>query len=326
MRAMVVTEFGGPDVIELQERAVPVPGAGQVRIRVQVTSVNFADIKARYGQYHGGGAPPFVPGLDAMGTVDAVGSGVETLKAGERVVAFPAGGSYSEYVVADARLVFAVPDGVADEQAAACPVVGVTAYKLLAEVVRVKPGEAVLVHAAAGGVGTTALQLARLLGAGRVIGAVGSAGKMSAARAAGAEIAVDTSQADWPDAVREATGGRGADVVLDSIAGRITAESFRCLAPFGRLAAFGDASGETGWVPTMDLHGSCRAVLGFSLGTTRRQRPAELASAATAVLAHLAHGLLTMRIGAVRPLEQARDAQRLVEERTSTGKVLLTTA
>ncbi len=278
MRAMVVRRFGEPEAMELQDREVPVPGVGQVCIRVHSTSVNFADIKARHGQYRGGGAPPFVPGLDAMGTVDALGPGVEGRQVGQRVVAFPSGGSYAEYVLADAQLVFGVPDEVSDEQAAACPVVGAAAYKLLVDVVRVQPGEAVLVHAAAGGVGTTALQLARILGAGLVIGAVGTPGKMAAALAAGADIAVDSSQDDWPDAVREATGGRGADVVLDSIAGRLTAESFRCLAPFGRLAAFGDASGEAGWVPTTDLHSSCRAVLGFSLGAARRQRPAELRS------------------------------------------------
>lgn len=323
MRAVVVDRFGGPEVLQVVEREQPVPGPGQVLIRVLYTSVNFADIKARHGQYHGGGQPPYVPGLDAMGTVVGLGEGVGGVEVGQPVIAFPAAGSYAEFVLADAALVFRVPDGVAAPQAAACPVVGLTSYKLLADVGRVQPGEAVLVHAAAGGVGTTAVQLARLLGAGLVVGAVGSAGKEAAARAAGADLVVNTSQSEWPDVVRDATGGRGVDVILDSVAGRVTQESFRCLAPFGRLVNFGDASGETGWVPTADLHGSCRAVLGFSLGTTRRQRPQDLAPAAAAVLAFLAHNLLTMHVGAVMPLEQAGAAQRLVEERTSTGKALL---
>ena len=323
MRAVVVERLGGPEVLALVEQERPVPGPGQVLIRVRYASVNFADIKARHGQYHGGGTPPYVPGLDAMGTVEALGSGVVGWSVGQRVMAFPAAGSYAEFVVADAALVFAVPDEVADDQAAACPVVGLTSYKLLADVARVQPGEAVLVHAAAGGVGTTAMQLARLLGAGLVVGAVGSAGKEGAALAAGADLVVNTRTTDWPDRVGDATGGRGVDVILDSVAGRVTGDSFRCLAPFGRLVNFGDASGETGWVPTVDLHGSCRAVLGFSLGTTRRHRPRDLAPAAAAVLAFLARQLLTMHVGRIVPLEQAGSAQRLVEERTSTGKVLL---
>ncbi len=323
MRAVVVERFGGPEVLTLVEQEQPVPGPGQVLIRVLYTSVNFADIKARHGQYHGGGAPPYVPGLDVMGTVAALGAGVAGFSVGQRVIAFPATGSYAEFVLADAALVFQVPDEVAADQAAACPVVGLTSDKLLADVARVQPGEAVLVHAAAGGVGTTALQLARVLGAGLVVGAVGSAGKEPAARAAGADVVVNTREADWPDRVSEATAGRGVDVILDSVAGRVTGESFRCLAPFGRLVNFGDASGEAGWVPTIDLHGSCRAVLGFSLGTTRRHRAQDLSAAAAAVLSFLAHNLLTMHVGREMPLEQAGEAQRLVEERASTGKVLL---
>ncbi len=323
MRAVVVERFGGPEVLQVVEQGEPVPGPGQVLIRVEYTSVNFADIKARHGQYHGGGAPPYVPGLDAMGVVAALGPGVGNLSVGQRVIAFPASGSYAELVLADAALAFPVPDEVEALQAAACPVVGLTSYKLLADVARVRPGEAVLVHAAAGGVGTTALQIARLLGAGLVVGAVGSAGKEEAARAAGADLVVNIREADWPDRIKEATAGRGVDVILDSVAGRVTGESFRCLAPFGRLVNFGDASGETGWVPTIDLHGSCRAVLGFSLGTTRRQRPQDLAAAAAAVLGFLAHKLLTMHVSREMRLEQAGDAHRLVEDRRSTGKVLL---
>jgi NADPH2:quinone reductase len=194
----------------------------------------------------------------------------------------------------------------------------------LADVARMQAGEAVLVHAAAGGVGTTALQLARILGAGLVIGTVGSPAKEQAARAAGAEHVVSYAEPGWSQQVRDLTGGRGVDVVLDSVAGPVTAESMQCLAPFGRLVNFGDASGDTGVVKTVELHSSCRAVLGFSLGTTRRRRPELLAGAAAAVMGYLADGRLSMRIGAQFPLASAASAHRLVETRQSTGKVLLT--
>lgn len=323
MRAVVVERFGGPEELGVGERPVPDPGPGEVRIRVLVTSVNFADIKARHGQYHGGGAPPFVPGLDALGVVDKLGAGVTDLEEGKRVIAFVSAGSYAEYAVADRRLVFSVPDGVPDDDAAACPVVGLTAYKLLHDVARIEPGETVLVHAAAGGVGTTAAQLAKLMGASKVFGTVGTAAKGDAAREAGVDEVVEYAAPGWSAAVNDLTGGRGVDVVLDSVAGPVTAESMRCLARFGRLVNFGDAGGETGLVRTVDLHGSCRAVLGFSLGTTRRERPSLLAPAAQAVLTHLAHGHLRMRIGARFALEQAGEAQRWVESRASTGKVLI---
>jgi len=326
VQAMVVQRLGGPEVLELVERPIPDPGPGEIRVRVVKTTVNFADIKARHGRYHGAGAPPFIPGLDVLGVVDALGAGVVGWREGERVIALPAAGSYAEYVVADARLVYRVPDGVSDDDAAACPIVGLTAYKLLMDVARMATGEVVLVHAAGGGVGTTAVKLARILGAGLVIGTVGGAAKEGAARAAGADHVVSYAEPGWSQHVRDLTGGRGVDVVLDSVAGQVTAESMLCLAPFGRMVNFGDASGETGLVKTQDLHSSCRAVLGFSLGTTRRHRPELLAGAAAAVMGYLADGRLHMHIGAQFPLASAAEAQRLVESRQSTGKVLLTVA
>jgi NADPH2:quinone reductase len=324
VRAAVVESFGPAENLRIAELPVPEPKDSQVRIRVQATSVNFADIKARYGQYHGGKQPPFVPGLDVTGIIDAVGHGVRNLAVGQRVIAFPAGGSYAEYVIADEILAFPVPESVPVDVAAASPIVSFTAYALLKGVARLNCGETVLVHAAAGGVGATASQLARLLGAGSVIGTVGSEAKRAAAEAAGADHVLLHSDPDFPEQVLALTQGHGADVILDSLSGGVAERSLRCLAMYGRLVHFGSSSGETATFETRDLHASCRSVLGFSLGTTRRERPELLAPIASEVLQYLADGSLQIRIGARFPLQDAASAQRLVESRQSVGKVIIT--
>ncbi len=323
MKAVVVTAFGGPEVLQINEVNLPVIKPNQVLIRVEATSVNFADIKSRYGNYHGASAPPFIPGLDAAGVIEAIGSDVQQLQPGQRVIAFAKAGSYAEYIAADEALTFGLPDNVAFDTAAACPIVSFTAYKLLADVGRLAPGETVLIHAAAGGVGTTAIQLAKLLGAGRVIGTVGNKSKMATALEAGADHVISYQDEDFAEQVKGLTEGRGADVVLDSIAGRVSEKSLDCLAMYGRLVHFGNASGEVGHFQTKDLHASCRSVLGFSLGTTRKERPELLQGTADKVLGYLAEGRLHMKIGKRFSLDEAQAAHQLVESRQSTGKVLL---
>lgn len=322
MKAILVTEFGGPEHMKLADVEIPSITEKQVLIRVEAASVNFADIKARYGK-KGGGALPFIPGLDATGVIEQVGSAVRNLRAGQRVIAFPANGSYAEYVVASEELTFPIPDNISMDTAAACPVVSFTSYKLLADVARLEPGETVLIHAAAGGIGTTAIQLAKLLGAGKVIGTVGSESKKAFALEAGADHVICTESEDFVDAVKELTNGEGANVILDSISGTVSERSIDCLAWYGRLVHFGNASGEVGRIRTLDLHASCRSVLGFSFGTTRSKRPHLLRDTAERVLAYLADGRLQIKIGRRFPLEEAANAHKWVESRQSTGKVLL---
>ncbi|SFV04753.1 quinone oxidoreductase family protein [Alicyclobacillus macrosporangiidus] len=326
MRAVVVSRLGGPDVLQVVEQPVPEPGPGEVRIRVAAASVNFADVKARYGNYHHAGAPPFVPGLDLAGTVDAVGEGVTGLAVGQRVMAFPKGGAYSEYAVAPAVLAYPVPDGVDLETAAALATVGVTAYELLTKVARLQPGETVLVHAAAGGVGTVALQLAKILGAGQVIGTVGSDEKAEHARRYGADVVINYSAGGFADAVLAATDGRGADVILDAVGGPAFADNLRCLARFGRLVVYGNAAGAYGQVDTAELHSTCRSVLGYSMGTTRRFRPEALRASAERVLELVATGRLQVPVCGRYPLERAAEAHTVMENRGTLGKVLLVMA
>lgn len=321
MKAVLVTAFGGPETMVYTDVAKPKAGPGEVLIRVAMTSVNFADIKSRYGKK--GAKLPFVPGLDAAGVIVEVGSGVEHFRVGERVIAFPSQGSYAEYAVANAKLTFPIPDNVDFERAAACPTVSFLSHKLLTDVARMSQGETVLVHSAAGGVGTTAIQLAKILGAGHVIGTVGNKNKIPLAIEAGADDVICYEDEDFAVKVNEITNGKGADIILDSLSGWVSEKSLECLAPYGRLVHFGSSSGEVGHFETKDLHASCRSVLGFSLGTTRKNRPETLIHTAEQVLKYLSEGRLTIKVGRKYSLEEAKWAHEWLESRQSVGKVLL---
>lgn len=323
MKAVMVTSHGGPEVLKYMTTDIPEMAANQVLIKVSATSVNFADIMARQGKYHNAKQPPFIPGLDAAGVIEAVGSEVKDLKIGQRVIAFTKNGSYAEYVVADQDLVFVLPENVDFDTAAACPIISFTSYKLLADVARVQPGETVVIHAAAGGIGTTAIQLAKILGAGCVIGTVGNEKKIEIAKDAGADHVICYERENFVEKVKDLTNGQGAAVILDSISGDVAEKSLECLAFYGRLVNFGAASGNVGQFKTVDLHSSCRSVLGFSIGTTINKRPQLLRDTAEHILRYLDEGKLKMKIGKQFMLVDAPEAHHFVESRRSTGKILL---
>ncbi|MGD6815633.1 quinone oxidoreductase family protein [Metabacillus sp. 84] len=321
MKAIVVEEFGSSEHMKYIDVDVPEPDAQEVLIQVEKTSVNFADVKGRYGKK--AAKTPYIPGLDLTGTVIGIGEEVTGFQPGQRVIAFPSGGSYTEYAVADQRLTFAIPDSMDWSAAAAFPLVSFTAYQLLADVARVQPGETVLIHAAAGGIGTTAIQLAKRMGAVQVIGTVGKVEKIKAAYQAGADHVICLESEDFPPVVMESTNGLGADVILDSISGEVSEKSLTCLASFGRLVHFGNAGGEPGRFKTSDLHAGCRSILGFSFGTTRKKRPETLQKTAEKVFALHQEGKLSIQVGSRFPLEEAAAAHELMESRLSTGKILL---
>ncbi|NYV65739.1 zinc-binding dehydrogenase [Bacillus sp. Gen3] len=320
MKAIVVTEFGKPEVMKYMDIDIPTIKPTQVLIQVEKTSVNYADVKARYGK-KGSGKLPFVPGLDVAGTIVERGSEVQHLQVGQQVIAFPASGSYSEYAVAEQNLTYEIPDTIDFDTAAACPTVSFLSYKLLVEIARIEKGETILIHAAAGGVGTTAIQLAKILGAGKVIGTVGNENKASIALKAGADHVIGYQ--NFEEKVNELTDGKGVSIVLDSIAGETTERSLTCLAPYGRFVQFGNSSGKAGTIKTSDLHSSCRSILGFSLGTTRKQRPDSLQTTAKQVLKYISEGKLKFEISHRFPLKDAQLAHQLIESRLSTGKILL---
>ncbi|WP_163102036.1 quinone oxidoreductase family protein [Peribacillus alkalitolerans] len=322
MQAVMVTEWGSTDGMVLMEVDRPSIKAHQVLIKVAATSVNFADIKTRHGK-KGAGKLPYIPGLDVAGIVVEVGNEVTEFQVGQRVVAFPSQGSYAEYVVADEVLTYVLPDGIDFETAAASPIVAFLSHKLIVDVARLQKGEKVVIHAAAGGVGTTLIQLAKLMGAGMVIGTVGSPEKKEVALEAGADHVLLYTDEVFSYQVHEITGGKGADVVFDSISGQVAERSLECLAPYGRLVHFGNSSGEVGSFRTVDFHSSCRAVLGFSLGTTRQKRPASLKETAEQVFPYIVSRQLKVKIGKRFLLSEASQAHEWVESRKSTGKVLL---
>lgn len=321
MRTVVIPQYGGPEVLEVREGAIPQAARGQVTIQVAYVGVNYADIMARQRGYMVEQLP-FVPGYEVSGYVHAVGEG---LREGEPVAALTVKGGYAEYAVASALLTFPLDQ---QEQrielttAAGFPAVALTAYGLLADVARVRPGETVLIHAAAGGVGTAAAQIARHLGAGQIIGTVGSVEKASYALAAGYDRAV--LREGFVEAVREVTGGRGVDVVLDSVGEPARSQSLGLLAPLGRLVVFGNAGGQPdmSFAPMSLLAGS-KAIMGYSISGLIQGTPQLVAETAHKVLPLVANGEVRIDITNVLPLEQASEAHRQMESRAATGKLLL---
>jgi NADPH2:quinone reductase len=319
-KAIWVRELGSADVLRLGDYDPGAPGPGQLRVRVAAAGVNFIDVYFRTGLYP---RPlPFVIGLEGAGEVEAVGAGVRDLAPGDRVAWASIPSSYAEAVVLPAERAVRVPEGVPTRVAAAVMVQGMSAHYLAHGTRQTRPGDVALVHAAAGGAGLLLVQVLKRAGA-TVIGTCSSAEKEALARGAGADHVIRYSEVEFAPRVRELTGGRGADVVYDSV-GRATFEgSLQSLRPRGLLVLFGQSSGP---VPPFDL--SRLNALG-SLFVTRpslahyTQDRAELLLRAGAVLSAVAAGELEVRIGAEFPLEKAADAHRALEGRRTTGKVLL---
>lgn len=319
-RAVRVRETGAPEVLRLEAHDPGAPGPGAVRVRVRAAGVNFIDVYFRTGLYP---RPlPFVAGLEGAGVVESVGEGVSALAAGDRVAWSSVPGSYADAVIAPAAQLVRVPQGVADDVAAASMLQGMTAHYLVHGVREAKPGDVALVHAAAGGAGLLLVQMLKHAGA-RVIGTCSTAEKAALAREAGADEIVRYTEADVAAEVRRLTGGRGVDVVYDSV-GRSTFEgSLASLRPRGILVLFGQSSGP---VPPLDLRRL------NDLGSLFVTRPSlahytatreELELRAGAVLGDVASGRLRVRIGARWPLAEAAAAHRALEGRATAGKVLL---
>ena len=326
MKAIVVKETGPPEVLKLQEVEKPKPGADQVLIHVEAISVNFADIKARQGQYHGVAAnAAFTPGLDCAGVVVEAGAQVKRFKPGERVMAFPAGGSYAEFVVAPENLTYPLPDDISSETAAASLTVGITAYNVIRRMARLEQGETILIHAAAGGIGSTAIQLAKLFGASKIIGTVGSDEKIDSVKFFGADEVINYRSADFVEKVNELTEGKGADVILDTVAGENFEKSLQCLATFGRIVSFGHANDGSvpGIAKTTQLHSSCRSVIGYSTGTYRKNRPEFLREGAEKITEYLLQKRMKIVISKSFTLADAPLAHAHIESRRSIGKILL---
>jgi len=320
LKAIQISKTGGVEVLEYVEIPAPVAGAGQVLVRVEASGVNFIDTYLREGRYPA--ALPFVPGQEAAGIVAAVGEGVTGFREGDRVAWTGTRGTYAEFACAPASDLLPIPDGVSFEQAAAALTQGLTAHYLAYDTYAIQRGDTVLVHAGAGGVGLLLTQMARQLGA-TVIATVSTEEKAVLSREAGAEHVILYTQQDFREEVKKIASA-GLPVVYDSVGKTTFEDSLKCLRPRGLLALYGASSGA---VPPFDL--IRLAGLG-SLYVTRptlkdyMQTREELERRAKDVLGWVLSGTLKLRIEHRYPLEQAAQAQRDLEGRKTTGKVLLT--
>jgi NADPH2:quinone reductase len=311
MRAVVIERFGGPEVLAISEVARPDAGPGEVLVQVSLAGVNFGDTHQREGQYVADREVPFVLGGEVAGTVD-----------GKRVVALLDTGGYAEHAVAPAARVFPVPDGLGDEAALALLVQGLTAWHLFRTAAKLAEGETVVVHSAAGGVGGLAIQLAKPMGAGRVIATAGSEERRARALELGADVTVDPETGDLTGALLDANAGEPVDVVLETAGGRVFEQSLQALAPFGRLVAYGNSTREKVRVSNAALLKTSRAVVGFWLYHCLERR--EMVEPALADLFdRAARGELVPQVGETYPLSQVRRAHEDIAGRRTTGKLLL---
>jgi NADPH:quinone reductase-like Zn-dependent oxidoreductase len=341
MRAVVVREHGGLDRLLAEERAEPVPGPGEVRVRLRASGLNHLDTWVRRGVPGHAFPLPMVPGCDGAGVVDAVGPGVSARAVGDAVVLAPGvscglcracasardplcrsygilgetrDGTCAGAVVVPERNALPLPDGVSFEDAAAFPLVFLTAWHMVADRAALRPGETVLVHAAGSGVSSAAIQVARLLGAGRILATASSAEKAERATALGADEGIDTSREDFVARVRAATGKAGVDVVVDHVGAATFAGSLKSLAKGGRLVTCGATSG-----PKVEVHLNLvffksLSILGSTMGSLGEMHD---------LLGHLAAGRLRPVVDSVLPLSQVAEAHRRLEAREVFGKIVL---
>lgn len=323
MKAIVVEEFGEPEVLQYTDAERSAPDEGEVLVEVRSAGVNYADTMRRRNQYLVPQELPFTPGSEVAGVVSEVGEGVGEVSPGDRVVSLIGTGGYAEYAIAPAQSLIPLPDGLDFDEAAAVPLQGLSAYHILKTSGALKEGESVLVHAAAGGVGTLAVQMAKLMGAGTVIATASSQEKLDLAQFLGADVLINYTENDWPEKVREATDGKGADVILEMVGGdEFLRKNLECLAVFGRMVVYGAASGERGTIVPAELMNNCHSVVGFWLIQVA-SRPDLFVPSLQEMLAWISSGDLQLTIGGRYPLENATEAHDDLEGRKTTGKLIL---
>jgi NADPH:quinone reductase len=320
MRAIRAHQYGGPEVMKLDELPTPKPGPGQALVRIEAAGVNFIDVYQRSGLYKG--ELPLRLGLEAGGVVEEVGAGVSTVRVGDRVAWTAIPGSYATHNVVPADRLVTLPAGLDARSGAAAMLQGMTAHYLSHDSYRLKPGDTCLVHAAAGGVGLLLCQMAKRAGA-RVIGTVSTEEKAKLAREAGADEVILYTRQDFEAEAKRLTGGKGLQVVYDSVAKDTFDKGLNCLAPRGSMILYGQSSGPIGSLDPQILN---------IKGSLFLQRPSlnhhiltrdELVKRAGEVLGWIQKGELKLRIGATFPLAEAAEAHRQLEGRKTTGKVLL---
>jgi NADPH2:quinone reductase len=315
VRAIQISEFGGPEVLRLVELPRPLAQTDEVLIRVTRAGLNFADTHSRTGSYVHQPDLPLVPGIEVAGVREDTG---------ERVIALTGRGGYAEYVTALAALTFPIPEEVTDDAAVAVLVQGLTAWHLYRTAGRVTDDESVVIHSAAGGVGSLAVQLGHAMGAGRLIATASSPERRELALSLGADVAVEPeAEAEGlTERLIEANGGQPVDVVFDMAGGASFEQSYRALAHFGRIVVCGISTGETNRISTGSLLRHSRSIVGFYLMHTT-ERPQLFRAALVDLLARTARSELRVVVGGVYPLERAAEAQQDLRSRRTSGKLLL---
>jgi NADPH:quinone reductase-like Zn-dependent oxidoreductase len=337
MKAAVVTKFGRPETLKVQEWPDPFPGKGEVKIRVKAIGLNFADIMARLGLYPGVPKPPFVPGIEICGIITRLGEGVRKWRRGDRVIAATHFGAYAEYAIARQDRIFPLPRRMNFDEGASFSVMYLTAYHGLVTLAHLQRGDKLLVHAAAGGVGSAAIQIAKHLGA-EIYATASTAEKLEFARSQGANHLINYRTSDFEESIRNSTNGYGVDVVFDSIGGTVFKKGWRLLAPMGRYVLFG-FSGITGKrtysrlkalrevlaSPLLLPHTLLSRNVGLSCFNLNflAQKSGYLRNVLRLVLDWQANGIVKPVIGTRFPFDRIAEAQAYMQSRKSIGKIII---
>jgi NADPH2:quinone reductase len=322
MRAVVVDRWMEPSELSVREAPAPALLPGCLRLEVRAAGCNFFDLLMVQGRYQVKPPFPFTPGAEVAGVVREVGDGVRGFAVGDRVLASPGVGGFAEQCVVAARGSYRLPDAMSFEEGAALPIIYPTSYAGLVDRGALQPGETLLVHAAAGGVGIAAVQIGKALGA-RVIGTAGGADKCEIAVREGAEVCIDYRKEDFVARVQELTGGRGADVIYDSVGGDITGQSLKCIAWNGRLVIIGFASGEIPSIQANRILLKNVSVTGLHWGAHAQKDPKRIPEVMDALFGMYEKGQIRPVIYARYPLEQLPEALAALGGRQSYGKVII---
>lgn len=322
MKVVQFENYGGPEVLEIKDLNNPSPSEGEVLLKVEAIGVNYADTARREGAYVVPTPLPFTPGAEVAGVVEEIGEGVSNVQKGDRVVTLIEKGGYAEYAVANAQTLIPIPEGVTPEAAVALPLQGLTAYHILKTMGRLEAGETVLVHAAAGGVGSLAVQLAKTFGAGKVIATASTEEKLELAKSLGADAIVNYTEDNWREKVIEANDGKGVDVALEMAGGEIFHETVKCMRSFGRVVVYGVASGNPAQMYPSGLMNRNLSVVGFFLPQIMK-KPKLFSSSLQELLALVQKDELKLTIGGVYPLAEAANVHELLQSRKTKGKLVL---
>jgi len=323
MKAIELSGLEGFKSLRVADVEKPKPAANQILIEVMAAGINFAELELTCGRYPAQGPLPYVLGFEAAGIVAEIGSHVKNVKVGDKVTAIVSSGGYAEYATADAHVAIPIPSGISFAEASTIPVQGVSAYALLKFAAKPQAHETILVQAAAGGVGLYLVQLAKIIGVKRVIALASAREKLDLLDSLGADVAINYSDKSWPDQVRDATDGKGVEVVLEAASGEVGDESFKLIAPFGRIVFFG-ARNIHDTIPSekiQQLIYKNQSLIGFNIPTLR---PEQIGECVPELLNLIAQGRVKLFANTAFPLSEVKKAYEAVSSRHTIGKVVLT--